>query len=432
VERIRWKTLGVAAVAALLMFSGGPAHAGSTSTTDASGTDYEPGCVADATITPQAPNHWGNGNKCTVSTSDGTVTSVDLTNGTSGSALGLSFANGQLTATWHVAGPIPAPGSTNLAAADLPGIGLGATYYALFQNKSVQTNVPTNPAGGCTDVGVGNQVLDIHSSWKDGFHFFVAFNVGWDGAKWVQSVQLGEYVPDPDGGFVFNELGTNGGAGWQAANTYHPFSSTAAADNFFVSVSTAGITVTVPGILKTPDTVNCQEGFFKSVYAKAGDVIANAKALTTANEVVTLPVTVPLSITCGLPTSDLDCENDLTSVGGFGFFADTTDGNSTAGLANSNITGIAYSNGAAGRGVAMPLPDLLAGPRHLLGLDPIGVNPFPDTLGPGPTCRTPTFGGLLPTNPLFTPDTACHIDDDYIARGSVLPEFWDTSHGFTA
>jgi hypothetical protein len=402
------KAVGIAAGVSVFALLSGPAHAGSTSTTDASGTDYEPGCVADASTTPPPPNHWGNGNKCTVSTSDGSVTSIDLTNNASvtPSALGLSFANGQLTATFHVAGPIPAAGSTNLGAADLPGSNfVGLNLYALFNNKSVQTNVPTNPAGGCTRVGVGNQVLDAHGSWKDGYHFFVAFSVSWDGQKWVQSAELGDYTPDLSGGFTFNELGTNSGAGWQAANTYHPFSSTAAADNFFVSVSGSDVTVTVPGILKTPDTVNCQEGFFKNVYAKTGDNIANAKALTTANEVVTLPVTLPLSITCGLPTSDLDCENDLTSVGGFVFFADTTDGNSTAGLANSNITGIAYTGGA------------------------VGVT---DTIGDGPTCPTPTFGGLLPTNPLFTPDTACQIDDDSVARGSFLSEWWDTSHGFTA
>lgn len=41
------------------------------------------------------------------------------------------------------------------------------------------------------------------------------------------------------------------------------------------------------------------------------------------------------------------------------------------------------------------------------------------------------MGGILPTNPLFTPDTACHIDDDTLARGSILPESWETALGFT-
>jgi hypothetical protein len=414
----RRSAVAAAAVAAVVGLTlPQPASAGSTSIADGSGVDYATCTTHDGSPSVGGADRYRPGSGCDVGES------VDLTNGTSGSASGLSFANGQLTATWHVAGPIPAAGSTNLAAADLPGSNfVGLNLYAMFNNKSVQTNVPTNPAGGCTRVGVGNQVLDAHGSWKDGYQFFVAFSVSWDGQKWVQSAELGEYDPNPDGGFTFNELGTNNGfGGWQAANTYHPFSSTAAADNFFVSVSGSDVTVTVPGILKTPDTVNCQEGFFKSVYAKAGDNIANVKALTTANEVVTLPVTVPLSITCDL-IGDIDCENDLTSVGGFLFFSDVTDGDSRVGLAGSASGDLAttpcYNEGLRGNVPCIAYTD--------------GGGGLVDTLGAGPTCPTPTFGGLLPTNPLFTPDTACLIDDDSIDRGSVTGEWWSTPHGFIA
>ena len=103
---------------------------------------------------------------------------------------------------------------------------------------------------------------------------------------------------------------------------------------------------------------------------------------------------------CSISTYDGSAEG---TVGGFVFFVDSTDGNSTAGLLNSNISGISYTGGA------------------------VGVQ---DTLGPGPTCPTSTFGGALPQNPLFVADTACHINDDGIARGSFLSEFWDTTHGF--
>jgi hypothetical protein len=53
-----------------------------------------------------------------------------------------------------------------------------------------------------------------------------------------------------------------------------------------------------------------------------------------------------------------------------------------------------------------------------------------DTLGEGTACPTPTFGGMLPPNPMFTPGVACHIDDDSFSRGSLLAEFWDTPFSF--
>jgi hypothetical protein len=414
----------IAATAASLALLNGPANAtGSTSTTDATGYDYDPACVVSTSLTPPAPDSIGASGCTGVSTHDGSAAALDITNAAaSGLPTTTNCPAGRTDYIWldtsspppklklclHILGSLPVPGSTNKAALDLPSSNfVGANYFWMFQNKSVETNVPTNPNGGCTRVGVGNQVLDQYGSWKDGFHFFVNYGVNWDGNKWIHSVQIGEYSPDPSGGFGFYEVGTNDGTGWKDAN---PYMKKGTDWDTSLATDSAGtlIDVTVPGIFKTPDTTNCQEGFFKHAFMKPGDVIGNVKGLTTANEVVTLPVTVPLSKTCELPTSDIDCESDLTTVGGFVFFADVTDGNSTAGLANSNIIGIAYTGGA------------------------VGVS---DTLGDGPTCPTPTFGGLLPTNPLFAPDTACQIDDDnpnVVGRGNFLSEWWDTTHGFTA
>jgi hypothetical protein len=423
----RWKAATIAAAAALVALMGGPAHASPTgaAVADGPGYDYDPSCLASTSIAPPAANSYGTRGCDGVSTFDGSAKALDGVNTLqmrchpwqywdAAKLLCINYIDPWIYTEVNFAQPnIPAAGSRAVpdgtaATLDLPSKNfVGATYYSLFQNKTVQTNVPTNPAGGCTRVGVGNQVLDQYSSWKDGNHFFTAFSISWDGSKWIHSVQIGEYSPDPTGGFGFYEVGTNDGSGWKDASPYMvkgvdwdiQLEQTASG-----SESGTVARIQVDGIFKTADTTNCQEGFFKHAYMKPGDVIANAKALSTADEVVTLPVTVPLSVLCA-PTGGEVCEDDLTTVGGFVFFADTTEGNSTAGLANSNITGIAYTGGA------------------------VGVS---DTLGDGPTCPTPTFGGLLPTNPLFTPDTACQIDDDSVARGSFLSEWWDTNNGFIA
>jgi hypothetical protein len=403
----KWKAAGIAAGVAVLALMGGPAQAvGSTSTTDAVGTDYDPGCVQT-----------GLGGNCLASVSTVNpapaidMVTVNFTTGTcagvgSGSVVVGSIASVTTPPIWACTGlntTLPAAGSTGTWAA-LPSPNfVGANYFNLFQNKTAMTNVATNPAGGCTRIGVGNQVLDQYPSWKDGYRFFTNFGVNLNGqGKWVYSVQLGEYDPSPTGGFGFYELGTFDGTTWHDSNPYM-----VKGTNWDVSITTSlgktAIAIWADGIFKTSDTTNCQEGFFKHAFAKSGDIIANVSGLTTANEVVTLPVSVPLSALCG-PSGGEVCEDDITTVGGFVFFGDVTDGNSTAGLGNTNKTGISYTGGA------------------------LGVS---DTLGDGPTCPTPTFGGLLPTNPLFTPDTACQIDDDSVARGSFLSEFWDTSHGFT-
>ena len=408
------KALGIAAVAASLAMLGSPASAGSTDTTDAAGYDYDPACVVSTAVTAPPPNSIDPNGCQGVSTHDGSAAALDIVNASSAPPTGskcppgrglyvwFDASTGKIVVCLKIRGTLPAPGNTNRALLDLPSTSfVGANYFWLFQNKTTQTNVPTNPAGGCSRIPTGTPVFDQYGSWKDGYHLFVNYGVNWDGAKWVHSVQVGEYFPD--GGFGFFELGTNPGGGWTTPNPYMVNGVNWAASTASDGTGTV-IDVSVDGIFRTPDTTNCQEGFFKHAYMKAGDVIANVKGLTTANEVVTLPQPVPLSALCA-PSGGEVCFDDLQTIGGFVFFADVTDGNSTAGLLNTNITGIAYTGGA------------------------IGVS---DTLGDGPTCPTPTFGGLLPKNPLFTADTACQIDDDTVSRGSFLSEWWDTAHGFTA
>ncbi len=389
----------VAGIAAFTLLSGPAAQATGTTGTipDSSGTEWDPACILHTGL--NAPGAASPGaSQCEVTTYDGSEEAVDLQ-----SASLASNASGQLVATFTVDQAIP-PAGSSLGAVDLPATNyVGGTYFLMFQNKSTQTNVPTNTAfgGGCTKVGTGTPTFDQQASWKDGYHHFVSFHFGYDGTRWTHSAGVGTY--EPDGGFATDELGVNQGTGFSTDDPQMPFGTA-----WNVSVSGNTVTVTVNGKVKESDNT-CVGGAFTTVYAAPGNIIANVKAITTADAVFNLPVTVPLSVTCGL-TGGAVCESDINGIGGFVFYADQTSGTSTAGLLGCNSVGTSFTRACQG--------DLSS---YMLDQD---------TIGDGPTCPTPTVGGLLPQNPLFTPDQACQIDDDAVARGTLLAEFWETGFGF--
>jgi hypothetical protein len=435
----RLQAAGFAAVAAGLTLLGGPAHADSgTRTQDALGIDYDPACVASTrTVAPAANSIDARG--CDGITSyDGSATAIDIgarpvigpivvgemmwcpPYGFQTYDLCLYYRTHPGTGRPWLGGGIyvsatklPQPGSVKApdgtdATLDTPSPAFtGANYYNLFQNKSVQTNTPV-AGSGCTSPS-GAPVFDQHGSWRDGSHFFTNLNVSWSGGRWVWRAEIGEYSPGPNGGFSSYELGRAERVGQDGVPVW-----TSASDhlvkgvNWDVTVTSTrrgtAINVEADAVFETPDTVNCREGFFKHAYVRPGDIVANAKGLTTVDQAVALPVSVPLSASCG-PTAGIVCAEDIPVIGGFTVVGDVTDGNSTPGPNGSNIAGIAYTPG-------------------LLGAV--------DTLGDGPTCPTPTFGGRLQPNPLFVPDAACQLDDDAIGRGSVLSELWDTNQGFAA
>jgi hypothetical protein len=430
----RLKAAGIAAGVAAFAFLSSPALAGggdddfpppSGALND--GVDFDAACLVSAPLTTPGPNNIESpgGTSCGgavgVGSYDGSTETTDIgafsltkTNVVNG------VSNTQLVASWTVDGCIPAAGSTaNPALApatggcpDLPNNSFaGGGLRILFNNPARQNNVPTNSVGGgCPRLPTGT-VFDQHEHWLDGFHKFIGFDMSWDGAKWIHSAQVGEYDPSPDGAFFFTELGTSSSPGvWSSADPFATFGT-----NWDVTISGSTVTVTVDGVLGSADAVNCATGVFYTVYAKAGDTLVNVKALSTANSVVTLPVTVPLSLIPG--------QSDITSVAGFLFYSDVTEGSSTSGPLPpplANRTDVSFTGGPA-------------------GLGPV------DTLGDSPACPTPTFGGLLPTNPLLNPAVGCQYDDDNIPvpnagnpagpwtavnpglRGVFLTEWWDTA-----
>jgi hypothetical protein len=406
----RMKAASVAALLSVFaLTSSGARAAGSTPLIgDGDGVDYDAACVLNTDLPPAAgPDAVGSPgtSPCAdgsgVSTYDGSTESTDIRD----VALA-SDPNGRFMARCTLDGPIVPAGSPVRPMVDVPESNtfVGASCKVMFQNVRRQNNLPTNNAGGGCPRAGGGVVFDVHGAWQDGFHFFIGFSQLWDGRRWVHSAQIGEYDPSPDGGFAYYEIGTNDGTGWAGPAA--------------VAIAGGTVTITIDGVT-TSANANCATGFFNSVWARPGDPIINVKGLSSADTSMALPVTVPGNLAV----------DDVRAVGGYTWFSDTTIGASTPGLFGTNIPGIAYTTGLFERarggstmsqGIAQG--QAADGPRTCC--DPV------DTLGEGPTCPTPTFGGTLPNNPMFTPATACHIDDDAVSRGSFLPEFWDTPFGF--
>lgn len=424
-----------AALALLTMVLVRPAAAiGSTSFGDGAnngvGVDFDAACVRSTAITPPTPNSITTAGCPGVTTYDGSTTSTDLTGG----SLGSTASNG-LHATWSIVGSVPPPGSTDFAALDTPGSSAGGaldtgvaggvsrsggvSYVLMFQNKTLETGVRQQGSGCFTTAGSLN--LATYGAWQDGYHFFLMYEVLWDGRKWVHTVAVGEYDPLPTGGFAVRPLGVNDGTGWFAL-TQSAFTATA------TSGSGATLSLDVPGSIDTYDP-KCVNDTYRTALSRPGDTIGNVKAVTLVGDTLTsnlyaaagygtsvdLPSAVPHVQT---PVASCATWNGATRCG-VGVWvgvpvahtvttyaiSDVTDGNSTAGLFNTNISGIAYSP---------------------------GLVPNVDDLAPGETCVPPGWPYEPKDWPFFTPATACDVDDDSVAHGSVSGEFWDTTHGFTA
>lgn len=404
------------------------------------GVDFDAACLVNAQqplqSSPPPSNSIAstNGTGCPgLSTYDGSTRATDLV-----TVKLESDTAGNLHASFMIGQALPPAGSTDINALDVPGPGfLGVSYKVLFQNKTRQTNLSYHE-GGCSNAFTGRHVADQHGSWKDGYHFFIGFDQTWDGSKWVRTVKAGEYGPGPDGGFFFVELGTattsdtGGNAAWRASDVAFPYRAKPHAvynPGWNVkSESPDHLEIVMTGVHHASNATCSPGSGFKTIYGAPADVIGNVKGLTSAIRPLTSPVTVPSSLPCELGVG-LSCMSDIRSLGGFLSFSDTTSGWSSTGLLSANIPGIAYSAGFPN--AVRFIPELAGAVSGLEGAEDDAVSVMPDTLGDGPTCPTPTLSGVLPQNPFFNPDAACQFDDDPIARGLLLPEFWDTSYGFS-
>ena len=417
---------------------------------DPSGVDFDPACVvrfhsAQVGAADDVPSPGTNDN-CLVGTYDGSTESIDFR------SVNLSGTNGQLVAEFDVDGAIPPAGSTcnpqigGAACADLPSTTFtGFSYKAMFQNPALQNNTPYKAADHLT----GFPIERINEHSLDGFHHFVGFSAHWDGTRWIHSAQIGTYDPRPDGSFLFDELGVNSGSGWFDDD---PSCFTRTNGDWDVVHGPGNkVTVKVKGIVKSANA-QAEGGCVEGWYAKPGNSIVNIKAVSTADAVATLPVTIPLSLVPGF--------SDVTSIGGYVFITDITRGNShlsdlMAFLAiqlgdesgthcrNESTVGfrecVSYTPGFAG--LAMGDESLEVDQEGSLQTSNSPSNSWPDTAGRGPRCWTYTFNGQLPPNPLWVAGQPCHIDDDSVPgpsgnadpgeRGTFFGEFWNTDYSFT-
>ncbi|HEX7165836.1 MAG TPA: hypothetical protein VF230_02535 [Acidimicrobiales bacterium] len=381
----KWRLAAIGAGVSLLAGLGTPASAtGSGTISDGVGQDFDPSeiAVADQHIT---------------TLNDGSP-STDIL---SASLDAITTASGQkrLRATIVVDGPVPAEGTGLPTDFDGPDpTFVGGSYKVMFQNKDKMTN-GDNPDTGCDRLD-GGRLRDQGGHWADGYHQYIGLAVTYDGAGWSHTPEIGEYDPSPDGAFFFTDLEGE----------------SAMAGKFSSSVTASGgdttIVVEVASVVETTDAL-CVGGVHKEDIAAegadnrkgaypsgpfanppgytygSGDRIDNVSALSTADQIVVLPVAVPLSVVPG--------ESDLKAVGGFIYYADNTDQQS-----NGQVV---FSGGE------------------------LGVS---DTLGDGPACPTPTFGGTLEDNPLWlaNQNQACQIDDDAVGN-TLLSEFRAAGYGFT-
>ncbi|HEX7165835.1 MAG TPA: hypothetical protein VF230_02530 [Acidimicrobiales bacterium] len=350
----------VAAAGALLISSFSPASAAATS-----------GVINDP------PNDQRDTSSVRVLGTDAATINDGSSSATDILSVELETAAGpRLVSTMVINGVVPAPGAglpTDFDGSDATFN--GGTYFTLFHNKDKQTN-NDNLGSGCSRTG-GGRVRDQNGHWADGYYFYLAVNVSFDGTAWVYTPMVGHYDPSPDGAFFFYDLSTEP----SMAGLYSMTRTVSGGDTT--------LELSVDPRVRISD-VTCTGGVFVHELAASGDRIANVFGLTTADRSVILPVTVPLS---------LIGEPDLRAVGGTTSWSDCT-----------NFKG---------------------GTTEVCSE---GVTPgTPDTLGDGPTCPTPTVGGTLPDNPLWVanPNQACQIDDDAVGN-AVLAEFRQSGWDFIA
>lgn len=262
-----------------------------------------------------------------------------------------------LQATITVAGQVPS--GTNLTAFQSPYPSFnGANYMVTFQNQTTQRNTYGLPPA-CTNKATGKPVFDFQGHWEDGYRHYLAVEITWDGTKYKAKPEIGTYDPSPDGGYFYNDIQAE--SGMVGKYTY--------------SITGNTISVTVVTKYTEKDDVTCVGGLLTTDYGSPGHNIANVAAMSWLNQTVVLPVKVPLTEVDKASGIDV-FGSDIESVGGL--------------ISNSDFTQ------ASGRDA------------YDMGVAPW---PNPDNLGDGPACPTPTFGGLLPRNPLFADGRPCQLDN---------------------
>jgi len=303
--------------------------------------------------------------------------SVSYTAGTSP----VTITSPTIRAQFKVTSTLPVVGSTTLpVASGYPSFN-GFTYHANFQNHRIQDNDPADPLKA-TGQRAPLCTTPIYPSntghYANHYWFQVGISITYSGGEYKATPFVSEYDPNLDGGFIFRDLNANpylvpGSTftwGFMNGTTEVPATWSTASSKWIHSSPTDTIYVKVPTKIAAASAQACN-GFLTADYGATGDSIKNNWASSWQNQVVVLPVTVPLSTVPG--------ESDIDAIGGFIYRSDWAQ--------NS-----AYN----------PHPnDLVAVGSEHLGTFNV----------PGHDCWTPTVGGVIPSNPLHSPGNPCGVNN---------------------
>lgn len=286
---------------------------------------------------------------------NGASQSTDIT----GWSLSNTFINGHpaLRAVITVVGPLPSGSDLTAFRSPYP-VFNGATYMITYQNKNTQINSYGLPPA-CTNKATGQPVYDFQEHWMDGYRHYIGAEITWDGTKFNANPMLGTYDPSPDGGYGFYEISHEAGM----------------AGKWALNISGNTIEVIIATKLTQKDDVNCAGGILTTDLGSPGHNIANVAAMSWLNQTVVFPVPIPTGTVESTVGVDV-VGGDIESVGGL--------------ISNSDFTTLGGLD------------------AYDMGLLPW---PNPDNAGDGPTCPTPTFGGLAPRNPLFREGQPCQVDN---------------------
>jgi hypothetical protein len=265
----------------------------------------------------------------------------------------------------------------------------GYTFHNNFQNAAVQDN---NPPAHITGMRAPLCTTPIYASntghWQDHYWFQIGVSLTFAGGEYKATPFISQYDPNIDGGFFFHDFNANPlltpGTDYTwgfvtAAGAESPATWDSVENEWEHFSPTSTIYVNVPTKFPSPSTVACG-GFITQTFADTGHIIKDNWGATWLNQVVVLPVPIPLSLVPG--------ESDIDAIGGFIYRSDWSPDS------------------------ALDLfPTDVDGPGGVPAVPAIGPEELGTVNVPGPTCWTPTVGGLLPSNPLHTPNQPCGIDN---------------------
>ncbi len=310
---------------------------------------------------------------------------------TAGTASPVTITSPTIRAQFNVTAALPVIGSTTLPVPNRYPL-FDFTYHGNFQNHRIQDNNPADPRKG-TGQRAPLCTTPIYPSnaghYANHYWFQVGISITYSGGEYKASPFIGHYDPNVDGGFYSHDLNANPylvpGSSYTwgfMTNSGGEVPATWIGGKWTHNSPTNTIYVKVPTKIPVASAQACN-GFVTAEYGATGDAIKNNWAATLQNKVSFLPVTAPPGVIH---------ESDTYAHGSFMHRADWA-------------------------------PNSAYNP-HPNGLVAVGPEHLGTVLVPGHDCWTPMLGGILPSNPLHSPENPCGVNNPLGAQyGWTGPDF---------